>query len=142
MAITRWSSPVRDEMTRFMDEFLGRGFGSEGPTVWQPRVDIEETDDHYLVRAELPGMKLEDIKITVEDNQLTIRGEKRREEEKKGTTYHRVERVYGTFERSFTLGHLVNSDRIQAFYRDGVLQVTIPKAEQAKAREIPIQIEK
>lgn len=141
MAVTRWN-PVRDEMTRFMDEFLGRRFESEGPTVWQPRVDIEETDDHYVVRSELPGMKLEDIKITVEDNQLTIRGEKRREEEKKGTTYHRVERVYGTFERSFTLGHLVNSDRIEAFYRDGVLQVSIPKAEQAKAREIAIKVEK
>jgi len=141
MAITRWS-PVRDEMTRFVDEFLGRQFESEGPTVWQPRVDIEESEDAYVVRAELPGMKLGDIKITVEDNQLTIRGEKRREEEKKGTTYHRVERVYGAFERSFTLGHLVDSDRIEALYRDGVLQVRIPKAEQAKAREIPIQVEK
>jgi len=141
MAVTRWN-PVRDEMTRFVDEFLGRRFDAEGPTVWQPRVDIEESEDQYVVRAELPGMKLEDIKITVEDNQLTIRGEKRREEEKKGSTYHRVERVYGTFERSFTLGHLVNSEKIGAYYRDGVLQVNIPKAEQAKAREIAIQVER
>jgi len=141
MAITRWS-PARDEMTRFMDEFLGRPFETEGPTVWQPRVDIQETDDNYTVRAELPGMKLEDIKITLHDNQLTIRGEKRREEEQKGTTYHRVERVYGTFERSFTLGHLVDNDRIEAHYKDGVLHLSIPKAEQAKAREIPIRIEK
>src|SRR3954466_6852393 len=100
MAITRWS-PVRDEMSRFVEEFLGRGFESEGPTVWQPRVDIEESEGAYSVHAELPGMKLEDIKITLEDNQLTIRGEKRRDEEKKGTTYHRVERIYGMFERSF-----------------------------------------
>lgn len=141
MALTRYN-PVRDEMARFVDEFLGRRMESEGPTVWQPRVDIEESEDHYAVQAELPGMKLQDIKITLEDNQLTIRGEKRRDEEKKGTTYHRVERVYGAFERSFTLGHQVNSDRIEALYRDGVLQVSIPKAEQAKAREIPIRVEK
>jgi len=141
MTLVRYN-PLRDEMARYVDEFLGRRTESEGPSVWQPRVDIEESEDTYVVRAELPGMKLEDIKITLEDNQLTIRGEKRRDEEKKGTTYHRVERVYGTFERSFTLGHLVNSDRIEALYRDGVLQVSIPKAEQAKAREIPIKIEK
>jgi HSP20 family protein len=140
MAITRWN-PVRDEMSRFVDEFLGRPFVSEGPTVWQPRVDIEESEDKYSVRAELPGMKLEDIKITLEDNQLTIRGEKRRDEEKKGTTYHRVERIYGMFERSFTLGQ-VDRARIEALYRDGVLQLSIPKAEQAKAREIAIKVEK
>lgn len=141
MAITRWN-PARDEMSRFVEEFLGRPFVSEGPTVWQPRVDIEESEDKYSVRAELPGMKLEDIKITLEDNQLTIRGEKRRDEEKKGTTYHRVERIYGMFERSFTLGHQVDHARIEALYRDGVLQLSIPKAEQAKAREIAIKVEK
>jgi HSP20 family protein len=138
MALTRWN-PVRDEMSQFIDEFLGRRL-SEGPTVWQPRVDIEESEDGYVVRAEVPGMKLEDIKIVLEDDRLTIRGEKRRDETK-GTTYHRVERVYGAFERSFTLGHLVSSDRIEALYRDGVLQVSIPKAEQARPREIPIQVE-
>ncbi len=141
MAITRWN-PVRDEMSRFVDEFLGRPFVSEGPTVWQPRVDIEESEDKYSVHAELPGMKLEDIKITLEDNQLTIRGEKRRDEEKKETSYHRVERLYGMFERSFTLGHQVDRARIEAIYRDGVLQLSIPKAEQAKAREIPIKVER
>ena len=139
MAMTRWN-PVQDDMTRFVNEFLGRKLEADGPRVWQPRVDIEETDSAFVVRTELPGMKLEDIKITVEDSQLTIRGQKQRNEEKKGTVYHRVERVYGTFERSFELGHLVKSDRIEATYRDGVLEIAIPKAEEARPREIPIKV--
>jgi len=147
MALVRWS-PVRSgftpqqELSRMVDDFFGRRFEVEGPTAWQPVVDIEETAEGYQVRAELPGMRLEDIKITVADNALSIRGEKRRDEEKKGTTYHRVERVYGSFERSFSLGHAVAADKIEATYRDGVLDVSIPKAEEAKAREIQIKIAK
>jgi HSP20 family protein len=139
MALTRWN-PVQEDMTRFVNEFLGRRLDAEGPTVWQPRVDIEESEAAFVLRTELPGMKLEDIKITVEDNQLTIRGEKRRDEEKKGTVYHRVERIYGSFERSFALGHSVKSERIEATYRDGVLEVSVPKAEEARPREIPIKV--
>ena len=144
MAIVRWS-PARDlfsthgEMSRMLDEFLGRRFDTESPTVWQPAVDIEEHPEGYTVRAELPGMKLEDIKITVIDNQLVVRGEKRREVEKKDATYHRVERVYGQFERTFTLSHAVRTDKIEAAYVDGVLEVSVPKAEEARAREIPIK---
>ena len=147
MALVRWS-PVRNtfspqsELNRLMDDFFGRRLDVEGPTVWQPVVDIEESPEGYLVRAELPGMRLEDIKITVADQALSIRGEKRREEEKKGTSYHRVERVYGTFERSFSLGHAVAADKIEATYRDGVLEVSIPKAEEAKAREIQVKVAK
>ena len=147
MALVRWS-PVRNtfspqsELNRLMDDFFGRRLDVEGPTVWQPVVDIEESPEGYLVRAELPGMRLEDIKITVADQALSIRGEKRREEEKKGTSYHRVERVYGTFERSFSLGHAVAADKIEATYRDGVLEVSIPKAEEAKAREIHVKVAK
>ncbi|HMI31867.1 MAG TPA: Hsp20/alpha crystallin family protein, partial [Candidatus Limnocylindrales bacterium] len=94
----------------------------------------------YTVHVELPGMKLEDIKITLENNKLVIRGEKTRTEEQKNGTYHRIERAYGTFERSFSLSHAVKSDKIEATYRDGVLEVTVPKAEEAKAREIPIKV--
>lgn len=147
MALVRWS-PVRNtfspqsELNRLMDDFFGRRLDVEGPTVWQPVVDIEESPEAYLVRAELPGMRLEDIKITVADQALSIRGEKRREEEKKGTSYHRVERVYGTFERSFSLGHAVAADKIEATYRDGVLEVSIPKAEEAKVREIQVKVAK
>jgi len=147
MALVRWS-PVRSgftpqqELSRFVDDFFGRRFDFEGSTTWQPVVDVEETPEAYHVRTELPGLRLEDIKITVADNALSIRGEKRREEEKKGTTYHRVERVYGSFERSFSLGHAVAADKIEATYRDGVLEVSIPKAEEAKAREIQVKIAK
>jgi HSP20 family protein len=87
-------------------------------------------------------MKLEDIKITIADNQLVIRGEKRREVEKSDTAYHRVERVYGAFERAFTLTKEVNAEKIEALYRDGVLEVRVPKAEEARAREIQIKVEK
>jgi len=129
-------------MSRLLEESFGRAYGSGAPTVWQPVVDIEEQPEKYTVRAELPGMKLEDIKITLKENQLVIRGEKRREEEKQGSTYHRVERVYGQFERAFTLSHAVQSDKIEATYRDGVLEVSIPKADGAKLREIPIKAAK
>ena len=147
MTLVRWSPvrdvlAVRDEMSRLLEESFGRGFGSDGPTAWEPVVDIEEQPDTYTVRAELPGMRLEDIKITLKDNQLVIRGEKRREEEKKDSTYHRVERVYGQFERAFRLSRAVQSDKIEATYRDGVLEVSIPKADEAKPREIQVKTAK
>ena len=145
MALVRWT-PLRDafqtrsDMGRMLEEFLGnRGLSPEGPVVWQPAVDIEESPEGYFVRAELPGMKLEDIKITLADSELVVRGEKRREVEKKDATYHRTERAYGQFERVFTLNHAVRADKIEATYNDGVLQVSIPKAEEAKTREIPIK---
>ena len=147
MTLVRWSPvrdviAVRDEMSRLLDESFGRAYGPESPSLWQPVVDIEEQPDRYVVRAELPGLKLEDIKITLKDYQLVIRGEKRRDEEKKDSTYHRVERVYGQFERAFTLSHAVQSDKIDAIYRDGVLELSIPKAEEAKPREIQIKTAK
>lgn len=145
MAMIRWT-PMRDmfqtrsEMGRLLDEFFGtRAATAEGAIAWQPPVDIEEAPEGYFVRAELPGMKLEDIKITLADNELVVRGEKRREVEKKDGTYHRAERAYGQFERVFTLSHEVRADKIEATYRDGVLEVSIPKAEEAKSREIPIK---
>jgi HSP20 family protein len=132
---------VQDELNRVMGDVFGRGWVTEetGAVLWQPPVDIEEQPERYTLHVELPGMRLEDIKITLEDNRLVIRGEKTRTEEQKNATFHRLERVYGTFERSFALSHAVKSDKIEATYRDGVLEVTVPKAEEAKAREIPIK---
>jgi HSP20 family protein len=145
--LIRWPireiSSVQDEMNRVFGDFFGRRLLTEEAgkgQVWQPPVDIVEQPDRYVVHVELPGMKLEDIKITLEDNRLVIRGEKTRTEEQQNAAYHRLERVYGTFERSFTLTHAVKSDKIEATYRDGVLEVTVPKAEEAKAREIPIKV--
>jgi HSP20 family protein len=142
MALVRWTPTrelftVQNELNRMLDEFLTPS--GEGTTLLRPSVDIEEHEDGYVVRTELPGMKQEDIKITLENHQLVIRGEKRREAEKKGSNYLRAELVYGTFERAFTLSQAVRGDKIEATYRDGVLEVHIPKAEESKAREIPIQ---
>ncbi|HEU4724906.1 MAG TPA: Hsp20/alpha crystallin family protein [Candidatus Eisenbacteria bacterium] len=148
MTLVRWN-PMREMLS--LENEMGRlfhGLAGATPTeaettaVWSPRVDVEENKEGYLVKAELPGIKLEDIKITVADNRLVIRGEKRREIEKSDTAYHRVERVYGAFERVFTLSTAVAAEKIEAVYRDGVLEVNVPKAEEAKAREIQIKIEK
>ena len=145
-SIVRWNpirdfASVQDEMNQLVRDVFGhRSLDEGGAFVWQPPVDIEETPESYKVHLELPGMRLEDIKITLEDSRLSIRGEKSRSEEQKGATHHRLERVYGTFERSFSLTHAVNSEKIEATYRDGVLEVTVPKAEEAKAREIPIKV--
>ena len=145
-SVTRWSptgdfASVQDELNRVMKDVFGRRWLKDegGAVVWQPPIDIEEQPDRYTIHVELPGMKLEDLKITLEDNRLVIRGEKARTEEQKNAAYHRLERVYGTFERSFTLTHAVKSDKIEATYRDGILEVTVPKAEEAKAREIQIK---
>jgi HSP20 family protein len=142
MALVRWSPArelftVQNEINRMLDEFFTPT--GESTSLLRPSVDIEEHEEGYIVRAELPGMKQEDIKITLQENQLVIRGEKRREAEKKGSNYLRTELVYGTFERAFTLSQVVRGDKIEATYRDGVLEVHIPKAEESKAREIPIR---
>lgn len=149
MNLVRWSPmrPIQDilsfenEISRLFQDLASRGQEGEAPSVWAPRVDIEEDRESYVVKAELPGMKLEDIKITIADSQLVIRGEKRREVESTDKTYHRVERVYGSFERAFSLTKAVAAEKIEAIYRDGVLTVRVPKAEEAKAREIQIKIE-
>ena len=133
---------LQGDLDRMFGDAFGRRLSEESTLPWAPPVDVEETADRYVVRAELPGLKQEDIKISVEDNRLVIHGEKRREAEQAGTNYHRVERVYGQFERSFTLTHAVRQDRIEAIYKDGILEVQIPKAEEAKAREIQVKVAK
>ena len=107
---------------------------------WNPSVDIAETDSGFEVRAELPGVKQEDVNVSVRDNVLTLRGEKRQEETDEGKNYRRVERHYGSFQRAFTLPPTVDADAITAAYRDGVLTLTVPKAEEAKPKEIPIEV--
>jgi len=106
---------------------------------WQPAIDISEDKDNYYVKADLPGVSKDGIKVAVEDNVLSIKGERKHEQETKDKNYHRVERSYGTFERRFTLGE-VKDDKIKAEYKDGVLHVTIPKAEPAKSKHIDISI--
>jgi HSP20 family protein len=105
---------------------------------WTPAVDIRETEEAYLFTAELPGLKKEEVEITVEDSTLTLSGERRFAEEEAEKNYRRIERAYGTFSRSFTLPTAVDAERIGATFKNGLLTITVPKAEQAKARKITI----
>jgi HSP20 family protein len=148
MAIVRWRPfqdmmNIQDEMNKLFDDFLGRPLmrteWSEG--VWNPSVDVSETKDNVLIKAEMPGLIKDDVKISVQDNMLTLSGEKKQEKEEKETNYHRIESSYGAFSRSFTLPTSVKSDKIKATYKDGVLSITLPKIEEVKAKEIPINIE-
>lgn len=107
----------------------------------RPSTDISETEDSFEVRAELPGVSKDDVQISVKDNLLTIKGEKRKEEVDDTNNYKRIERRYGTFERNFTLPPKVDADNINASFKDGVLTLSIPKPEEVKPKEIPINSE-
>ena len=146
MAIVRWNPTrdlmqMREEMDRLFTQFFRRGDGEEatwGQGVWAPPVDIYETDDAFVLKAELPGFRKEDVTIEMQENRLIIRGERKREEEVKEDKYHRIERAYGRFERSFWLPTTVDSEKIQATFKDGVLELRLPKSEAAKPKRIAI----
>ena len=108
---------------------------------WVPPIDVAETQEKILVRAEVPGMKQEDIQIEFENGLLTLRGERKLEKQEEGATYHRVERVYGKFSRAFTLPRSVDPERIAASYRDGILEIEVPKKEEAKLKQIKIAVQ-
>ncbi len=108
---------------------------------WRPSADISETDDSYEVRAELPGVTKDDVHISVKEDLLTIKGEKRQEKTDDSKDYRRVERRYGRFERRFSLPPKVKADSIKAEFKDGVLTLSIPKPEEVKPKEIPIVAE-
>ena len=108
--------------------------------VWYPPVDILESKDFYLIRAELPGIKKEDFNLELKDGMLTLSAERKFEEPEDGVEYHRVERVAGKFSRSFYLPQTVKHDGIKASYRDGILEVHVPKAEEAKPKQISVSV--
>ena len=143
MAIVRWD-PFRDFFGRGSN--LGPVFGrwvDEDDTkdsAWRPAVDIFERDDGVVMRAELPGMDKGDIKIGLENGVLTLRGERKLDEEVKRESYHRVERSYGSFCRSFTLPSEVDRGKIEARFASGVLEVTLPRSEEAKPKQIEIKV--
>jgi len=123
---------LQREMNRAFDDFFRRDVTDDesfSTRTWFPNVDVVETDDRYEIRAELPGLKKDDVTITLNNSILTLRGEKKSETEKKGANYHRIERSFVTFERSFALPGTVKSDSIEAKYADGVLTLTLPKTE-------------
>ena len=148
MSITRYD-PFRDlrnlqeEVNRLFTGNVGRSFDDEGIArgSWSPSVDIYENKDHIILEAELPGMNREDFDLSVENNVITLRGERRFEKKDETDNYHRVERAYGSFTRSFTLPNTVTAEGATADYRNGVLRVTLPKREETKARRIEINTE-
>jgi HSP20 family protein len=147
MELVRWEpfEGLNRLHTRINDLF-GEGVGraralpSATAGVWLPPVDILESKDAYLIRAELPGMKKEDFKLEVNDGTLTLSGERKAEAGANGFEYHRAERVNGKFSRSFYLPQTVKQDGIKASYQDGILEIQVPKAEETKPRQISISV--
>jgi HSP20 family protein len=147
MTLVRWD-PFRE--LEDMSERLNRVFsrpalrtsGKENLTVadWMPTVDISETEGEYLIKAELPEVRKEDVKVTVENGVLTLQGERRQEKEEKGKRFHRVERSYGSFVRSFTLPESVDESGVKAEYKDGVLNLHLPKSEKVKPKAIDVKV--
>ncbi len=132
---------MRKEMEKLLDRFLSETplakHFSEG---WLPTVDLTETKEAIVVKAELPGMEAKDIDATISGDVLTIEGEKKKEEEKQGDKYHYTERFSGSFERSFRLPAEVSADKVEAAFEKGVLTITLPKSEEAKTKEIKLKI--
>jgi len=129
--------PSRDLFDRFFDDIEVPNILGEGRT-WVPAFDISENDKEYVVSAELPGIDSKDLEVTLSDGVLEIKGEKKREKEENGDNIHRVERYYGSFHRSFVVPEKVEEDKVGASYKDGVLTLTLPKAEGTEARKIEI----
>jgi HSP20 family protein len=148
MSLVRWD-PFREleDMSDRLNRMFGRPVarpesGKEAITVadWIPAVDISETDAEYLIKAELPEVKKEDVKVTVQHGVLTIHGERKQEKEEKGKRYHRVERSYGSFTRSFTLPDEVDETKVRAEFKDGMLHLHLAKSEKAKPKAIDVKV--
>lgn len=144
MQLTRWD-PFRE-----MEEMFGqRGRGASkkrqgmmpfDDDTWAPRVDISETDKNFQIKVEVPGIKREDVKISIEDNTLTIQGERKEEKKEEGRKYHRIECSYGSFERQFGLPPNINQENIDAVFKDGVLMLELPKKEVEKPKQVEVKI--
>jgi len=132
---------LHDEMDTLFNRFFGPDWGLEPLRTgyWLPALDIAERENEVLVKAELPGMKADDIDIQVQGNVLTISGEKKESKEDKDENYYHAERHYGSFRREVTLSSEVDVDHIKAEYKDGVLTITLPKTEQAKPKKISVK---
>lgn len=148
MNLVRWD-PLREleEMSERLNRMFARPMstrqnGKEALTVadWTPQVNISEADHEYVITAELPGLKKEDVKITLEDGVLTLQGERKQEKEEKGTRYHRVERAYGSFVRSFTMPDVIDDAKVATEFKDGILSIRLPKSEKAKPKVIEVKV--
>jgi HSP20 family protein len=144
MALVRWD-PAREldslqsEFNRLFDSFIGNGGRPDVRTRrWVPAIDLVETDDHLVLKADLPGLSKDDVNIEVKDDVVTVSGERRAENEEKADGYYRVERAFGRFSRSLSLPHGVEADAIDAEFTDGVLEIRIPKPEQRTPHRVSI----
>ncbi len=146
MAIVKYN-PFRDlramqeQMNRLLDMAWNREVGEElREGIWQPPVDIYEDENSVVIKAEVPGVDQKEIDIRIEDNTLTIRGERKHSQEVKKENYHRVERFYGNFQRSFSLPHTINQEQVKATCEHGVLTITLPKREEKKPKQISVEV--
>ena len=148
MALIRWEpaaelNTIQSEMNRLFNNFFDQPSGGRDNTPsrrWMPAMDLVETTEHYVLRADLPGLSDEDVKVQLEDNVLTISGERAAQHEHDAQGYYRIERAFGSFARSLTLPDGVNPDAVEAHFDRGVLQITIPKPEQKKPRQVQISL--
>jgi len=135
-----------NQLSREFDRMISRFFDmprrydeeSEALAAWYPRMDVNERENELVIRFDLPGMKREDIQITVENNTVTVNGERKFDQDEKQDNYHRVECCYGRFTRSFTLPRMADGEKMKAKYTDGVLELILPKREEAKPKQISI----
>jgi HSP20 family protein len=148
MNLVKWD-PFREleDMSSRLNRIFGRpalrtGTDNEMMAVadWMPSVDISETDTAYLIKGEIPGVKKEDVKVTIQDGMLTIQGERKQEKEEKGKKFHRVECSYGSFVRSFRVPDDADEAAVKAEFKDGMLNVTLPKSEKAKPKSINVSV--
>ena len=147
MAVVKWDPfrdliSIQDRMNRLFEQTLSRSRGEEGAAAatWTPAVDIYETVDTIVIKADLPGVVREDIEIQVDDNTLTLKGERRFSKDVQEESYLRIERTYGSFHRCFTLPATIRQEEIRAVCRDGVLELALPKGEGSKPKRIAIEV--
>ncbi|HOV91076.1 MAG TPA: Hsp20/alpha crystallin family protein [Syntrophorhabdaceae bacterium] len=133
---------IRKEMDNIWDTFFDRRpVRGDGVSEWMPSLDVSETKNSYIVKAEVPGIDPKDVEISLSENVLTIKGEKKQEKEEENENYHIIERSYGGFTRSFKLPGQIQGDKVKANYKNGILKITLPKTEEAKKKEIKITVE-
>jgi HSP20 family protein len=149
MTIVKWDpfrnvAALQDRINRIFDESFSRTADVDDDismSAWKPSVDIYETDEAIILKAELPGIKKEDVSVEIKDNVLTLRGERVEDKEIKEGSYFRKERCFGTFSRAFNLQHRVQPDKIKAKFKDGILEIEIPKPEEEKPKQITVNVE-